>query len=87
MDSKSWFKLVGRMDITKLWRNSRIAGLLAILGLIRAERHDLPARNFLTKPENMDHLVSYYVMSRPIGFWGPVRAEAIKQGLIKPSKT
>jgi Na+/proline symporter len=42
---------------------------------------------FLTKPENMDHLVAYYVMSRPIGFWGPVRAEAIKQGLIKPSKT
>ena len=42
---------------------------------------------FLTKPENMDHLVAFYVMSRPIGFWGPVRAEAIKQGLIKPSKT
>jgi len=42
---------------------------------------------FLTKPENMDHLVTFYVMSRPIGFWGPVRAEAIKQGLIKPSKT
>jgi len=42
---------------------------------------------FLTKPENMDHLVAYYVMSRPIGFWGPVRAEAIKQGLIKTSKT
>jgi len=37
---------------------------------------------FLTKPENMDHLVSYYVMSRPIGFWGPVRKEAIKRGLI-----
>jgi len=42
---------------------------------------------FLTKPEKMDHLVAFYVMSRPIGFWGPVRAEAIKQGLIKPSKT
>ena len=42
---------------------------------------------FLTKPENMDHLVAYYVMSRPIGFWGPVKAEAIKQGLIKTSKT
>jgi len=42
---------------------------------------------FLTKPEKMDHLVAYYVMSRPIGFWGPVRDEAIKQGLIKPSKT
>ncbi|MBN1153625.1 sodium:solute symporter [candidate division KSB1 bacterium] len=37
---------------------------------------------FLTKPEDMDHLVSYYVMSRPIGFWGPVRREAIKQGLL-----
>ena len=37
---------------------------------------------FLTKPENMDHLVSYYVMSRPIGFWGPVKKEAIKQGLL-----
>ncbi len=42
---------------------------------------------FLTKPEKMDHLVAYYVMSRPIGFWGPVRAEAIKQGLIKPKKS
>ncbi|MBD3287714.1 sodium:solute symporter [candidate division KSB1 bacterium] len=37
---------------------------------------------FLTKPENMDHLVSYYVMSRPIGFWGPVKKEAIKRGLL-----
>jgi len=40
---------------------------------------------FLTKPEKMDHLVAYYVMSRPIGFWGPVREEAIRQGLIKSS--
>lgn len=37
---------------------------------------------FLTKPESMDHLVKYYVMSRPIGFWGPVKREAIKRGLI-----
>ncbi len=37
---------------------------------------------FLTKPENMDHLVKYYVMSRPIGFWGPVKKEAIRRGLI-----
>ena len=37
---------------------------------------------FLTKPENMDHLVKYYVMSRPIGFWGPVKREAVKKGLI-----
>ena len=42
---------------------------------------------FLTKPEKMDHLVAYYVMSRPIGFWAPVRKEAIKQGLIKSSES
>jgi Na+/proline symporter len=38
---------------------------------------------YLTKPEKMDHLVKYYVMSRPIGWWGPVRREAEQQGLIK----
>jgi len=38
---------------------------------------------YLTKPENMDHLVEYYVMCRPIGFWKPVRNEAIRKGLIK----
>jgi len=37
---------------------------------------------FLTKPENMDHLVKYYVMSRPIGWWKPVKKEAKKRGLI-----
>ena len=37
---------------------------------------------FLSKPEAMDHLVRYYVMSRPIGFWGPVKREAIKRGLL-----
>ncbi len=37
----------------------------------------------LTKPENMDHLVKYYVMSRPIGWWGPVRREALRRGLIQ----
>jgi len=37
---------------------------------------------FLTKPDDMDHLVRYYVQARPAGFWGPVRAEAIRRGLI-----
>ena len=37
---------------------------------------------FMTKPENMDHLVAYYAMSRPIGFWSPVRKEAERRGLI-----
>jgi Na+/proline symporter len=40
----------------------------------------------LTPPENMDHLVKYYVMARPIGWWGPVRREAERRGLL-PSKT
>ncbi|MCU0640190.1 MAG: sodium:solute symporter [Candidatus Krumholzibacteria bacterium] len=38
---------------------------------------------FLTKPEDMNKLVKFYVMSRPIGWWGPVKREAIKQGLLK----
>jgi SSS family solute:Na+ symporter len=39
-----------------------------------------------TKPENMDHLVKYYVMSRPIGWWGPVKREAEKRGLLDEIK-
>jgi len=38
---------------------------------------------FLTKPENMDRLVKFYVMSRPVGWWGPVKREAIRRGLIE----
>ena len=38
---------------------------------------------FLTRHEEMDHLVKYYVMSRPIGFWGPVRREADRRGLLR----
>jgi len=37
---------------------------------------------FLTPPESMPHLVKYYVMSRPIGWWGPVRREAERLGLL-----
>ncbi len=37
---------------------------------------------FLTKPDDMDHLVRYYVRTLPIGWWGPVRREAVRQGLI-----
>mgnify|MGYP000251930422 CR=1 FL=1 len=39
---------------------------------------------FLTKPENMDHLVKYYVMSRPLGWWKPVHDEAVKRGMLNP---
>lgn len=41
---------------------------------------------FLTPPEDMDRLVKYYVMSRPLGWWGPVRREAEKRGLLKTGK-
>ncbi len=37
---------------------------------------------FLTKPEDMDRLVKYYVMSRPLGWWKPVRLEAERLGLL-----
>jgi len=36
----------------------------------------------LTKAESMDHLVKFYVMSRPVGWWGPVRREAERRGLL-----
>ena len=39
----------------------------------------------LTKPESMPHLVRFYVMTRPIGWWGPVKREAVRQGLIAAS--
>ncbi len=38
---------------------------------------------FLTKPEAMDRLVKYYVMSRPLGWWRPVREEAERRGLLQ----
>lgn len=38
---------------------------------------------FLTKPDDMDRLVKLYVQTRPIGFWGPVKREAEKRGLLQ----
>jgi len=40
----------------------------------------------LTKPDDLDHLVRYYAQARPFGFWGPIRAEALKRGLIDPNE-
>jgi hypothetical protein len=36
----------------------------------------------LTKPDDMGRLVKVYVQTRPIGFWGPVRREAERRGLL-----
>jgi SSS family solute:Na+ symporter len=51
--------------------------LLMVLGALVF----IPA-TLLTRPENMDHLVKYYVMTRPMGWWGPVHREAVARGFI-----
>lgn len=50
--------------------------LAALVGVVY-----LPV-TLLTKPDDMEHLVQYYVMARPLGWWGPVRREALQRGLI-----
>ncbi len=35
----------------------------------------------------MKHLVKYYAMCRPIGWWGPVHREAVRLGLIEEHET
>ncbi|HEX9886256.1 MAG TPA: hypothetical protein VGA70_07195, partial [Longimicrobiales bacterium] len=37
-----------------------------------------------TPPEKMDHLVKFYVQTRPLGWWAPVRDEAVRRGVIAP---
>jgi Na+/proline symporter len=37
---------------------------------------------FLTKPDDLTHLVRYYTMARPLGWWRPVHREAVRRGLL-----
>jgi Na+/proline symporter len=37
---------------------------------------------FLTAPDDREHLIRYYVQARPLGFWGPIRTEAERRGLL-----
>jgi solute:Na+ symporter, SSS family len=37
---------------------------------------------YLMKPADMDVLVKFYARVRPFGFWGPVRREAVRRGLV-----
>jgi Na+/proline symporter len=46
----------------------------------------LPA-TLLTPAEPIDRLVHYYVMARPVGWWGPVHREAVRRGLIEQAHT
>ncbi|MBM3306685.1 MAG: hypothetical protein FJY79_12225, partial [Candidatus Aminicenantes bacterium] len=39
----------------------------------------------LTKPADMEVLVKFYSKVRPFGFWGPVRRECVRRGLV-PAK-
>ncbi|MGZ5479188.1 MAG: hypothetical protein ACXWGZ_06305 [Candidatus Aminicenantales bacterium] len=39
----------------------------------------------LMKPADMEVLVKFYAKVRPFGFWGPVRRECVKRGLV-PAK-
>jgi len=36
----------------------------------------------ITKPADMEVLVKFYARVRPFGFWGPVRREAVRRGLV-----
>ena len=38
--------------------------------------------SLLSKPADMDVLVKFYARVRPFGFWGPVRREVVKRGLV-----
>jgi solute:Na+ symporter, SSS family len=42
---------------------------------------------WLNRPAEMEVLVRFYAKVRPFGFWGPVRAEAVKRGLVPASDT
>jgi SSS family solute:Na+ symporter len=37
------------------------------------------AGSLLTRAQNMDELVNFYIRTRPWGWWGPIRAEAIRR--------
>ena len=38
---------------------------------------------FLCKPTDLEILVKFYARVRPFGFWGPVRREAVRRGLVQ----
>jgi hypothetical protein len=40
------------------------------------------AIGFLTRPADLEVLLPFYSRVRPFGFWGPVRKEAARRGLV-----
>jgi hypothetical protein len=41
------------------------------------------AIGFIVKPTDKQILVKFYSRIKPFGFWGPIRKEAVRQGLMK----
>jgi SSS family solute:Na+ symporter len=63
-----------------LFRNLHAAASLAIdVGLCLVTTLIVSA---FCKPADMDVLVKFYSRIRPFGFWGPVRREAVRRGLV-----
>ena len=42
---------------------------------------------FITKPENKEKLAIYYAMTRPPGFWKPIKKVAIEKNYISPENS
>ena len=42
---------------------------------------------YFTRPEPLDRLVEFYVMTRPVGWWKPVHDEAVRCGRIPDDRT
>ena len=60
-----------------------LAGLAALVALGAVVFIPVTLR---TAPEDMDRLVRYYVMTRPIGWWKPVHREAVRRGLVEDAE-
>jgi solute:Na+ symporter, SSS family len=58
---------------------------LAIVFLMLGSLAATVVITLLSKPTDMETLVSFYAKVRPFGVWGPVRREAVRRGLV-PAK-
>ena len=66
---------IGVLPVLPDWANFWLLAVLVALVYVPV--------TLLTKPDDKEHLIRYYVQARPLGWWGPIRAEAIRRGLIE----
>jgi hypothetical protein len=74
----------GVVIIHKLFLNA-LPLYWAIMFLMGASFLATTVITLVTKPSDMETLVRFYAKVRPFGFWGPVRREAVRRGLV-PAK-